>query len=51
MDFSAESRLKSAAAPSVIPEQQRLLGQMFLVSVTFEEALIVANHLVLAERH
>jgi hypothetical protein len=51
MNFSADSRLKYTSAPSVVPEQQRLPEQMFLVPITFEEALAVANHLVLAERH
>lgn len=50
MDFSAESRLKSTNASSVLVEEQKVLGQRFSADVTFEDALAVVDNLVLTER-
>ncbi|MBD2526916.1 NACHT domain-containing protein [Nostoc sp. FACHB-133] len=50
MDFSAESRLKSTNASSVLVKEQKVLGQRFSADVTFEDALAVVDNLVLTER-
>lgn len=50
MDFSAESRLESTNASSILVEEQKVLGQRFSADVTFEDALAVVDNLVLTER-
>ncbi|BAB78313.1 NB-ARC domain-containing protein (plasmid) [Anabaena sp. FACHB-709] len=50
MDFTAESTPPSTAFTSNASHEQKVLGQVFSVTVTFDEALAVIDELVLANR-